>query len=1079
MDGTLLLQPTSQAFASPHYDAEPATSTAPAALPLSAQPGDVREMKGAAEAELAFIRAFYASRLVRECMDARKGKPGMPGGLRSTQAATTLGAVIRRWFIGRQTVRKAAQKTEQLPHPLTDQAIAQNSALVGTAAMLDLARTQSDLVWVADSSHAGYVELTMAVVANKWCAPKPPLSAMVGEPTWSVRPILTCGVSDCTHRGRPVGDRPQVSNRKYFIDKRVRDACERWVDGYEQRQMGEPAVKEEEPAVKEEEQQQQQQQHQQQQLPMHSDANWWPDDGESSDSHSSVEGGEDAWAPADSYSQLDRPEMLLWQTSNSSTDVPAAGLDDNWMQWLPPPAEAMYSALDASVEAVAKRPRSPERAVPLKHIRTEDLDSKSQLSGTGASVARTAMQLGLSFIAVSAVAYVAVTHTIHTPGGRPADGWNCDHADDGNIIMFAGSEEICAADRSAMFPCAFECPAGSIGVGRSCRCDGCYRDGHCMQWVMNGHSPNQYNKSVAGCPEPTVVNATVGTTVEWPEWWQTPDKVPGIPNQGGAIWHDNENDRLLVTLFPAGSKCPDEKCARLVATGARASCNDALGACPVNGQSVAGVWSWDLSADEHGGTGSWWTRITNASSSAKGASPTPRNNALSFPGASSFFIFGGRYWNAYAAYEDRCTSDLWVLTDPGGGAEVEWTELSAGMDIEKHLPWVAGKQPQWPAGNSGRTAWSTPCEDVETSGCAHRLWMFGGQADYELGPVNALWAYEYTRAEELGTWTLVTGSTYDVVAFTLTEKLQPGNSKHDLYDNLQAVDPCLSTWPVESQRVKVTSQNGTEHWEWRVQWVEQEDSRCPAARYAAASWSAVDLQSGSGSSGSSGGAYVFGGLTSWQDSLQTDFSGWRNQSLIGIPKSATARVRALQDLWHFNGDVQKPVWTQIHRSQIRSETAWPPAATGHGWSSAGQLWLWVSWVGPQRVCDHSNCTNDPSAYRYVNTGAANELWVFSPQTELWERVTQSGVDVGDRALSVGTGAEHSAPGSVQLSRGGSGSDTQEFGAWPGARQGALMDGGYLFSGLGNRECVTADGAHQAPGDAFTRPLSGLWQWAPK
>ena len=119
-------------------------------------------------AEEVFIKAFYAGRLVQECMDARKGKPGMPGGLRSTQSATTLGAVIRRWFIGRQTVRKAAQKTEQLSLPLTDAAIAQNSALVGTAAMFELAQLRPDLVWITDSEHAGYIELTIAVTANKW-----------------------------------------------------------------------------------------------------------------------------------------------------------------------------------------------------------------------------------------------------------------------------------------------------------------------------------------------------------------------------------------------------------------------------------------------------------------------------------------------------------------------------------------------------------------------------------------------------------------------------------------------------------------------------------------------------------------------------------------------------------------------------------------------------------------------------------------------------------------------------------------------------------------------------------------------
>ncbi len=333
--------------------------------------------------------------------------------------------------------------------------------------------------------------------------------------------------------------------------------------------------------------------------------------------------------------------------------------------------------------------------------------------------------------------------------------------------------------------------------------------------------------------------------------------------------------------------------------------------------------------------------------------------------------------------------------------------------------------------------------------------------------MNALWVYEYRRPEELGTWSLVTGSTYDVVEYTLTEKLRPSNRKRDLYDNLQAVDPCSSSWPLENRRVTITNPNGTEHYEWQMHWVEPGEARCPAARYAAASWSAVDSQLGD-----SGGAYMFGGLTVWQPSLEADFSRWRNQSRSWIPVDEIDHVRALQDLWHFNGNPQNPRWTQVHKSQ----TAWPPAAIGHGWNAGGQLWLWVSWVGPQRVCTSGNCSNPRSTYRYVNTDAANELWVFSPMTEVWERVTQSGVDDGNLALGEGTPSEASQPSGAELTRGGSG--TKEFGAWPGARQGELMDSGYLFSGLGNHECVSTDGAHQAPGDAFTRPLSGLWRWAP-
>lgn len=583
---------------------------------------------------------------------------------------------------------------------------------------------------------------------------------------------------------------------------------------------------------------------------------------------------------------------------------------------------------------------------------------------------------------------------------------------------------------------------------------------------MNGHSPSQYNESVADCPEPVGFNASVEGAVEWPAWWQTPDKVPGVPNQGGAIWHDNTNNRLLVTLFPAGSKCPDEECARLVARGARSYCNDALGACPLDGsQSVAGVWSWDLSDDST----YRWTRVIGPGDLA--SSPEPRNNALAFPGAASFFIFGGRSWIQYFGGEImdyRCTSDMWVLTSSDHGSGLRWTQLSWGKEEERyiHNNTTNGKQPQWPAGNSGRTAWSAPCEDGTASTCTERLWMFGGQADNEVGPVNALWAYEYGRPEELGTWTLVTGSTYDVVEFALTEKLQPLDRKHALYNRLQAVDQCGSSWPLESRWVPIKSLNRTEHYDLQLHWLEPGEARCPAARYAAASWSTAESQRGGG------GAYIFGGLTVWQPTIRADFERWRNHSMTGIPDQASTRVRALQDLWHFNGNPRKPRWTQVHQSQ----TAWPPAAIGHGWNAAGQLWLWVSWVGPQRVCTSVNCSTPTSTYRYVNSGAANELWVFSPLTEVWERVTQSGVDGGNVAPDLGSSTEVLGP--VQADAGRGGSSTREFGAWPGARQGELMDGGYLFSGLGNYECATADGTNQAPGDAFTRPLSGLWRWAP-
>lgn len=236
------------------------------------------------------------------------------------------------------------------------------------------------------------------------------------------------------------------------------------------------------------------------------DASWWADEGESSDSHSSIEDGEGPWPPADAFDQLVRPALMDWDSSNiSDVGIEPVGLNDAWMQWIPPPTDPVphavgasvdpvqhavgtrvdpvQHAVGASVEVLPKRPRSPEPTALHKYVKTEDIWSQDVRPRTGSTVARGAVKLGLAFLAVSAVAYVVVSRFGRVPGERPSDGWNCEHTGDDTIIMFGGKEEFCAENRDAMFPCAFDCPAGSIGVGRSCRCDGCYRDGRCMHWV--------------------------------------------------------------------------------------------------------------------------------------------------------------------------------------------------------------------------------------------------------------------------------------------------------------------------------------------------------------------------------------------------------------------------------------------------------------------------------------------------------------------------------------------------------------------------------------------------------------------
>ena len=125
------------------------------------------------EQEAALVEEFYTSRLVVEALDARKvSQMGRQGGLRSSRQATTMAAILRRWFIGKQTVKKATEKTASLPPRLSGREFGLNNALVGTAALLELQASsnpaQSRLVTVADAPGApGYMVMTLGVATNK------------------------------------------------------------------------------------------------------------------------------------------------------------------------------------------------------------------------------------------------------------------------------------------------------------------------------------------------------------------------------------------------------------------------------------------------------------------------------------------------------------------------------------------------------------------------------------------------------------------------------------------------------------------------------------------------------------------------------------------------------------------------------------------------------------------------------------------------------------------------------------------------------------------------------------------------
>ena len=478
----------------------------------------------------------------------------------------------------------------------------------------------------------------------------------------------------------------------------------------------------------------------------------------------------------------------------------------------------------------------------------------------------------------------------------------------------------------------------------------------------------------------------------WPTWMKLPEKVPGVSEDAGAMWYDVKNGRLILNLFPSAAVCPvTENCSRSDRCWITGACpaHPAVprGAAWANwGNALSGVWTYNLTGSlspkwDHfpGPSGKSWLKkqfeeknLDKKNPGAMAHFPGPRNDALTFPGADSFFVFGGSglaldvQMKLKSKYE--VLSDLWVLDSSPG--HIRWSQLSSGIG-STGIPATpvggdgAGPR-QWPACVRASASWSTPCNQTARPGCTDgQLWMFGGQSDTAIGPLNTLWRYSYSEPAEVGDWTLVTGSPYEVVGFILgNEKEKEFAKKGYAGRPPRAVDECLLTWPLQ----RWNESAGIDY-----QWVSLKESRCPMARYSAATWSGDR----SGRPGRSGvGGWVFGGMTSWAANLSAVVKNYSSEVSaygIGNIRAAYDPVRPLSDLWHFNGDPVRPMWTHIEAS--RELSAWPPASIGSTWSvttqaqarahplrsaltasrllsihlthclvlqDAGQLWLWVT-----------------------------------------------------------------------------------------------------------------------------------------
>jgi hypothetical protein len=622
------------------------------------------------------------------------------------------------------------------------------------------------------------------------------------------------------------------------------------------------------------------------------------------------------------------------------------------------------------------------------------------------------------------------------PPAHDDDGWVCNRESGGSAAPVGGAanrsmlgHDSCASLRAnsteSVYPCAFTCPTGHIGVGRTCRCDGCFKGGGCDTWQLAGFSQAGGGGCRAGAEGEG--NASGFSPTRWPLWRQQPweiNKLAGEAATSAAMWFDKRYERLWLNLFPPLAPCP-------TANGSTDYTNQpVIGSCPLYPAygPVDGIWHTQDRAGTRQRIGyDGWVKRAAA---PRTLAPSARNNALSFSGGHQLFIFGGigctttgSRISGMEQYNDTnpvadvplldpyswCTdgavfgfqNDLWHFNTSDGAG---WSLIGDAAHSTTSNP--------WPRGRVGRSSWTVGCNIDADPDCTHgELWMFGGQDYKDLGPISALWQYAYDHPTAIGRWTLVSGSAYDAVSYALMDKFEEGDIDN-LNSKLVAVDPCVDTWPL-----RFPNPNTTDGGKW--DWVDFDEGRCPAARYAAASWSQPTKRGGSA------GSWLYGGLTAWPRYLQKLVlaKSVDGKSIDKSWKELTETVHTLNDLWHFNGDAARPIWRRVSGPA----GPWPPAAVGSSWGGVDdQLWLWVTLVGNAISRDPAYPKGAPGP-TVPGSGWANEMWVFSIDTQVWEQFDRSGI-VTKRSSRV------SANGAAALGS-GDGSTPLEVALWPAKRQG--------------------------------------------
>ena len=738
------------------------------------------------------------------------------------------------------------------------------------------------------------------------------------------------------------------------------------------------------------------------------------------------------------------------------------------------PPHEIFEAVDASRAKGKKRSRpAADRDSPL-------LGPPGAAGAPAASKKKKATAL-----AVAAIAIVTLSGFWGRDGAPPPQGptseqaqWTCG-ADftalltDGTLSAHEMATTCDGADPSATFDCAVdECAAdGKVPIGpRTCRCDGCVQAGsRCVGWVLEGRadslaeagclplpeptqSDNGYEWEVPGqmsrsqceylcsettsCKSFTLTDGRMTRAAPLPNtrgtcrlrsataWPQPMAQGAGLgAGRQGLLWADESADQVWLWTLDDGGVL-DGVNSHSAADQQWMEAWTSSGVLNISGappQDLHLMWRFDRRSSQ-------WEALRSSLTER----PTPRASpAMWTDSAGSLFLFGGlasdpvHYDSGVLPFSTASSpddvaelADLWHYDTK----RLAWQLVSAGP--EPHRMWhtvpanKSATAAPWPSTRARASTWRDGAlKDAGTE----VVWMYGGAgavpglgggtfdaADFSdgmMGTASELWQYAYDPSQPAvpGRWTLATRYPWR-------------NTADDVMAGLTGPEPALTCRLADD---------------------------CPEPRLDAGSWKSPNAAAG---------GWIFGGAR---------IPAWKDQN--GAVVSVDADLK-LNDLWHFNGDLRQPRWTQVQLRTPQTEAGrnyftmtddpWPPVwQNPRGWVSdadGGELW----------VVGDSGSQNDAATQPEI----VSSMWRFSIAASTWEHVE-------------GPTSTHS-PHAVE---------------WPAARGQAAVAPGVMFGGLENSisggECVSAFTAgNNAMGPTPSRNtlpfsfddgpplLSGLWRW---